>query len=105
MAGLRRQTCSLCAERRLGANVALVQSRAHSGATGEAGPSRSIIFDKPLDHSATAQNLKRVRRLEHVEAVKASRSEEEERERLSWWNDPWCTYVGFRPCWQPLELR
>lgn len=62
----------------------------------KAGPSRSIIFDNPLDHSARAKKLKRVRRLEHVEQVKAERSEEEERERLGWWNDPWCTYVGVR---------
>jgi len=104
MAGLRKQTCSLCAGRGLKANLLPVQRRAYSGATDEAGPSRSIIFDKPLDHSARAQKLKRMRRLEHVEEVKASRSEEEERERLSWWNDPWCTYVCFRASLAPARV-
>ena len=87
---LKRSLCGACsAAYSSRAWISPAVASQHSS-TSTAGPSRSHIFDEPLDPAPRPKSLRRQRQLEQIAAARDGTSNSEREAQARWHADPWC---------------
>jgi len=87
---LQRSLCAACSARYTRGALSLIGVGARHSSTSSPGPSRSHIFNEPLDPASRPKSLRRQRQLEQIATARNEISLEEREERARWNADPWC---------------